>query len=200
MEFFTYLRFRLESTAQSEDDEAKESLAKDAARLLSLCEAYDEAAKDQAVIDRRRRALQDILQADSLDAMNSKIDELAMANQITPALILTASKAHMSVKESPYTSEEVKDVMAHLYFKMKDTTAASTTQRGSHPQIHPLLGRSTGSTQRPRRGIHSRSRARHGRRRSLMVPTRRLAQTHRPHRRQLLPERRKKTFAATPPR
>ena len=122
VEFFTYLRFRLESTAQSEDDEAKESLAKDAARLLSLCEAYDEAAKDQAVID-EATTLQDILQADSLDAMNSKIDELAMANQITPALILTASKAHMSVKESPYTSEEVKDVMAHLYFKMKDTTA-----------------------------------------------------------------------------
>ena len=123
VEFFTYLRFRLESTAQSEDDEAKESLAKDAARLLSLCEAYDEAAKDQAVIDEATQTLQDILQADSLDAMNSKIDELAMANQITPALILTASKAHMSVKESPYTSEEVKDVMAHLYFKMKDTTA-----------------------------------------------------------------------------
>lgn len=123
VEFFTYLRFKLEAAAQSEDDDAKESLAKDAARLLSLCEAYDEAAKDQAVIDEATQTLQDILQADSLDAMNAKIDELAMANQITPALILTASKAHMSVKESPYTSEEVKDVMAHLYFKMKDTTA-----------------------------------------------------------------------------
>lgn len=28
----------------------------------------------------------------------------------------------MSVKESLYMSEEVKDVMAYLYFKMKDTT------------------------------------------------------------------------------
>ena len=27
----------------------------------------------------------------------------------------------MSVKESPYVEEEVKDVMAHLYFKMKET-------------------------------------------------------------------------------
>ena len=57
-----------------------------------------------AVIDEATQTLQDILQADSLDTMNSKIDELAMANQITPALILTASKAHMGVKESPYTS------------------------------------------------------------------------------------------------
>ena len=99
------------------------SASKDAALLLSLCEAYDEASKDQAVIEEATQTLQDILQCDSLDAMDAKIDELAMANQISPALILTASKAHMSVKESPYTSEEVKDVMAHLYFKMKDTTS-----------------------------------------------------------------------------
>ena len=122
-EFFTYLTFKLEAVAQGEDDNAKESMAKDAALLLSLCEAYDEASKDQAVIEEATQTLQDILQCDSLDAMDAKIDELAMANQISPALILTASKAHMSVKESPYTSEEVKDVMAHLYFKMKDTTS-----------------------------------------------------------------------------
>ena len=120
-EFFTYLTFKLEAVAQGEDDNAKESMAKDAALLLSLCEAYDEASKDQAVIEEATQTLQDILQCDSLDAMDAKIDELAMANQISPALILTASKAHMSVKESPYTSEEVKDVMAHLYFKMKET-------------------------------------------------------------------------------
>lgn len=122
VEFFTWLRFKLEAVAQSGDDEAKEQLTKDAALLLSLCEAYDEAAKDQAVIEQATQTLQDILQADSLDAMDAKIDELAMTNQITPALILTASKAYMSVKESPYTKDEVKDVMAHLYFKMKDTT------------------------------------------------------------------------------
>jgi hypothetical protein len=29
----------------------------------------------------------------------------------------------VSVKESPYVEEEVKDVMAHLYFKMKETMA-----------------------------------------------------------------------------
>ncbi|CAL54468.1 Folate receptor-like [Ostreococcus tauri] len=123
VEFFTWLRFKLEAVAQGEDDNAKEELTKEAALLLSLCETYDEASKDQQVIEQATQTLQDILQADSLDAMDAKIDELAMANQITPALVLTASKAYMSVKESQYTKDEIKDVMAHLYFKMKDTTA-----------------------------------------------------------------------------
>jgi hypothetical protein len=53
--------------------------------------------------------------------MNQKIDQLAGEGKLDPALVLTAAKAYMSVKESPMVEEEVKDVMAHLYFKMKET-------------------------------------------------------------------------------
>lgn len=121
VEFFQFLRFKLEVLSQGDDDAAKEALAKDAARLLSLCDAYDQAVKDQELLDQATGTFQELLQVESLDQMNAKIDELAAENNLSPALMLTAAKAYMSVKESPYTSEEVKDVMAHLYFKMKDT-------------------------------------------------------------------------------
>ena len=58
---------------------------------------------------------------ETLEEMNSKIDAMSAEGKLDPALVLTAAKAYMSVKESPYVEEEVKDVMAHLYFKMKET-------------------------------------------------------------------------------
>jgi len=121
VEFFQYLSFKLEMIAQGDDEEKKETMAKDVARLLSLCDAYDQAVKDQDLLDQATGTFQELLQVDTLEAMNAKIDELASQNKLNPALMLTAAKAYMSVKESQYTSLEVKDVMAHLYFKMKDT-------------------------------------------------------------------------------
>ena len=61
------------------------------------------------------------MEVETLEEMNTKIDQLAAEQKLDPALVLTAAKAYMSVKESPYVEEEVKDVMAHLYFKMKET-------------------------------------------------------------------------------
>ena len=123
VEFFQFLSFKLEALVADEDKEEKEkeSMAKDVARLLSLCDAYDQAVKDQELLDQATGTFQELLQVDTLEAMNAKIDELAAEEKLSPALMLTAAKAYMSVKESEYTSTEVKDVMAHLYFKMKDT-------------------------------------------------------------------------------
>ena len=54
----------------------------------------------------------------SLQEMDSKLDTMAAQGQLDSALMLTLAKAHNSVKDTDYTREEVKDVMAHLYFKV----------------------------------------------------------------------------------
>ena len=50
--------------------------------------------------------------------MDAKIDSMAKSGALDPALLLTIAKAHSSVKDTDYSREEVKDVMAHLYFKV----------------------------------------------------------------------------------
>lgn len=59
-----------------------------------------------------------LLQVNSLQEMDAKIDSMARSGALDPALLLTLAKAHTSVKDTDYTREEVKDVMAHLYFKV----------------------------------------------------------------------------------
>ena len=88
---------------------------------MSICEAFDEATKDTETLENAAENFQELLQVETLEEMNQKIDEMAVEGKLDPALVLTAAKAYMSVKESPMVEEEVKDVMAHLYFKMKET-------------------------------------------------------------------------------
>lgn len=57
--------------------------------------------------------------ATSVQEIDNRVDALLAAGKVDPALVLTASKMYMSVKESSYTSEEVKDVMAHLYWRVR---------------------------------------------------------------------------------
>lgn len=54
----------------------------------------------------------------SLEEADGKIDELAAAGKLDPALLLTMAKAYAAAKETDKTQEEVKDIMAHLYFKV----------------------------------------------------------------------------------
>ena len=89
--------------------------------LLTICEAFDEATKDQQTLEDAADNFKELLEVETLEEMNTKIDEMQAQGKLDPALVLTAAKAYMSVKESPYVEEEVKDVMAHLYFKMKET-------------------------------------------------------------------------------
>jgi len=66
------------------------------------------------------KTFQDLISgASSLADIDRKLDALLEAGKVDPALLLTTSKMYMSVKESPYTSEEVKDIMAHLYWRVR---------------------------------------------------------------------------------
>ena len=62
----------------------------------------------------------------SIEEADKKIDELAAGGKLSPALLLTMAKAYAGVKETDLTKEEVKDIMAHLYFKVC-TYAVDTT-------------------------------------------------------------------------
>ena len=59
--------------------------------------------------------------------MDAKIEGMAQSGALDPALLLTIAKAHTSIKDTDYTREEVKDVMAHLYFKVCNLWSHPTT-------------------------------------------------------------------------
>ena len=61
------------------------------------------------------------MQVGSLEEADSKIDDLAANGKLNPALLLTMAKAYAAAKETDKTQEEVKDIMAHLYFKARDS-------------------------------------------------------------------------------
>ena len=113
-------RAGLENEERAAENE-RDALARLASTLLSICEAFDLATKDQGVLEEAAENFKKLLEVETLEEMNDKIDQMAAEQSLNPALVLTAAKAYMSVKESPYVEEEVKDVMAHLYFKMKET-------------------------------------------------------------------------------
>jgi hypothetical protein len=66
-------------------------------------------------------------QVDSLGEADNKIDDLAATGKLNPALLLTMAKAYAAAKETDMTKEEVKDIMAHLYFKVICTPRNSAT-------------------------------------------------------------------------
>ena len=111
----------VEKETEDAADAERDALARTAARLISICEAFDEATKDQETLEEAAENFKELLEVETLEEMNQKIEEMSQQGKMDPALVLTAAKAYMSVKESPYVEEEVKDVMAHLYFKMKET-------------------------------------------------------------------------------
>jgi hypothetical protein len=118
-------------------------LATAAARLLALVDAHDAAVKDATQLEEVRSAVawlsrlwaesschqsfnafQNLLKdVSSYEEIDAKVAEITQRGELSPALMLTASKMYMSVKESPYTSEEVKDIMGHLYWRMKASMA-----------------------------------------------------------------------------
>ena len=53
-----------------------------------------------------------------MEAADASIDKLASEGRLNPALLLTMAKAYSAARETDKTKEEVKDIMAHLYFKV----------------------------------------------------------------------------------
>ena len=89
-----------------------------------MVDAYDRVVQDTEALDSASQNFADLLQSESMEKAEAKLDELAATGKLDPALLLTMAKAYSGVKETDITKEEVKDVMAHLYFKAKEKFAA----------------------------------------------------------------------------
>ena len=138
-EFFTFLELKIRveigmaSNESEKSDQASnssdfhrqeaEALAALATQLAALVEAHDRVAADDEALEAAADKFQDLLQCTSMEAAEAKIDELATSGKLDPALLLTMAKAYAGVKETDATQEEVKDIMAHLYFKAKESFA-----------------------------------------------------------------------------
>jgi hypothetical protein len=101
-----------------------EQLAALGTQLSVMVDAYDRVVEDTQALDSASQNFADLLQSESMEKAEAKLDELAATGKLDPALLLTMAKAYSGVKETDITKEEVKDVMAHLYFKAKEKFAA----------------------------------------------------------------------------
>lgn len=119
--FFEFLTSLVD--AAHKDKARQEELKRVGTQLIALAQAFDAVEQDSSQLELAELKFKDLLTVGSLEEMDTKLDTMAAQGQLDAALMLTLAKAHNSVKDTDYTREEVKDVMAHLYFKAKETAA-----------------------------------------------------------------------------
>eukprot|EP00191_Tetraselmis_sp_GSL018_P022688 CAMPEP_0177625346 /NCGR_PEP_ID=MMETSP0419_2-20121207/30045_1 /TAXON_ID=582737 /ORGANISM="Tetraselmis sp., Strain GSL018" /LENGTH=395 /DNA_ID=CAMNT_0019126275 /DNA_START=277 /DNA_END=1466 /DNA_ORIENTATION=+ len=103
-------------------------------RVAALVTAMQKAAADEQSLQDAGSRFHSLLEKiNSLEDADKEIDSLQREGKLDPALMLTMAKAYSGVKESPYVKEEVKDIMAHLYFKAKESAA-----RDQPPEVRIL--------------------------------------------------------------
>ena len=128
-DFFNYIELRVRAAASAaaaageESSREAESLAALGTQVAALVEAYDRVLADEGALDSAAERFSELLQSETMEAAEAKLDELAASGKLDPALLLTMAKAYAGVKETDVTQEEVKDIMAHLYFKAKESFA-----------------------------------------------------------------------------
>eukprot|EP00887_Chlorella_sp_A99_P001218 scaffold14.g1218.t1 len=134
-EFFNYLELKIRAAHESRREQ--EALSALAAQLLALVEAHDRVMHDEEAMDAAADKFSNLLDVQSLEEAERRIDDLAASGRLDPALLLTMAKAYAGAKETDITREEargdgassstsimqVKDIMAHLYFKAKESFA-----------------------------------------------------------------------------
>lgn len=110
--------------AAKDDKDEQEALLTLLGRVAALVAAYDQLEADQDAMDLAAQKFQSLLEVGSLEEMDSKIDTMAAGGQLDPALMLLLAKAHQSAKDTDMTREAVRDIMAHLYWKAKESFSA----------------------------------------------------------------------------
>ncbi|KAL4430000.1 hypothetical protein ABPG77_004370 [Micractinium sp. CCAP 211/92] len=120
-EFFKYLDLKIRAAQDAEQEQ--EVLVALGAQLAALVEAYDRVLRDEQAMEAAAKSFSDLLDVESLEEADRKIDEMAASGRLDPALLLMMAKAYAGSKETDITREEVKDIMAHLYFKAKESFA-----------------------------------------------------------------------------
>ncbi|MQL87280.1 hypothetical protein Taro_019796 [Colocasia esculenta] len=77
--------------------------------------AYDNAVQSLDMLETAQSKFDNILDSSSLEEACEKIQSLAKAKELDSSLILLINRAWAVAKESPTMSNEVKDIMHHIY-------------------------------------------------------------------------------------
>lgn len=101
-------------------------LAAAVTRLGALAAGVDVASADPAAAAAAAAEFHALLgEPDSLEAAESRIDDLAASGRLDPAFMMTAAKAYAAASESPYTRDEAKEVMYKLWRKAQASFSAA---------------------------------------------------------------------------
>ncbi|KAH7301390.1 hypothetical protein KP509_23G023200 [Ceratopteris richardii] len=93
----------------------RDEIARLAAKCLAAVEAHDRALEDDEAVILAQQKFDKILDSLCLDEACSKIDELAKKKQLDSTLMLLFARAWAAANESTSMSEEMKELMHHLY-------------------------------------------------------------------------------------
>lgn len=118
-DFFEHLN--IISDSYQNNLEAKDELARIAAKCLTALEAHDKALVDRVALGRAQLKFDDVLNSPSFEVARSKIKDLAKKNELDSAFMLTVSKAWAAGKESTLMKDEVKDILFHLYLEARQS-------------------------------------------------------------------------------
>lgn len=118
-----FFQFLTDVRDGSIDREVQDGIATLYTKLLTLCEIHDAVTKDEQIMAAASQEFTDVLNVESLGEAEAKIDKMAAEGRLSPAFMLTMAKAWAGAKESDMTRDEVKDVLAHLYFRARDNMA-----------------------------------------------------------------------------
>eukprot|EP00236_Picocystis_salinarum_P001777 CAMPEP_0183830538 /NCGR_PEP_ID=MMETSP0807_2-20130328/4077_1 /TAXON_ID=88271 /ORGANISM="Picocystis salinarum, Strain CCMP1897" /LENGTH=401 /DNA_ID=CAMNT_0026075911 /DNA_START=14 /DNA_END=1219 /DNA_ORIENTATION=- len=118
-----FFRFLTDVQDSSIDREVQDGMATLYTKLFTLCEIHDAVTKDEQIMATASQEFTDVLNVESLGEAEAKIDKMASEGRLSPAFMLTMAKAWAGAKESDMTRDEVKDVLAHLYFRARDNMA-----------------------------------------------------------------------------
>lgn len=90
-------------------------------QVAALVTAYDAALANGGALAGAKQNLRDLLSSKTLQEADAKIDSLSASGKLDPATVLALARAYNGVNESQYVKDDVKDVMAHLYFRARET-------------------------------------------------------------------------------
>lgn len=111
--FFRYMMLLCEASSTRLDK--RDDLARIAAKCLAAVEAHDRAIENDVAITIAQQKFDNILDSPSLEEACSKVDNLAKTKQLDSTLMLLFTKAWAAAKESNTMTDEVKELMHHLY-------------------------------------------------------------------------------------
>ena len=144
----------VEKATEDAADAERDALARTAARLISICEAFDEATKDQETLEEAAENFKELLEVETLEEMNQKIEEMSQQGKMDPALVLTAASVHerqgVAVRGGGGEGRDGAPV-----FQDEGDDGAATTERSAHSEVSAGDGGSAGDSERIGGGVHA---------------------------------------------